>query len=109
MKVKLRKKYKDPDGRIYDLSFDKEYRVIGIEADDYRLIGEDGKPVLFSHKCFDITDNTEPKDWLTEYGEDGERYSYPPVLNKVGFFEDYFNGDENVVNAFVEYLQKNMQ
>ncbi|MFO1424582.1 MAG: hypothetical protein U1F70_13230 [Candidatus Competibacteraceae bacterium] len=29
-------------------------------------------------------------DWITEFGQDGEEYSYPPPLNKVGFFEDFF-------------------
>jgi len=35
--------------------------------------------------------NREPAGWVTEIGDDGERYSYPQPLNKPGFFEDFFD------------------
>jgi hypothetical protein len=34
---------------------------------------------------------------VTEYGDDGERYAYPPPLNKSGFFEDFFDDKPRAV------------
>jgi len=45
-------------------------------------------------------DNREPAGWVTEIGDDGERYSYPPPLNKPGFFEDFFDQKAKAVNKF---------
>jgi hypothetical protein len=39
----------------------------------------------------DVLESTEPGDWITEFGEDGERCSYPAPLNDPGFFEDFFD------------------
>jgi hypothetical protein len=49
---------------------------------------------------FQIVNSNEPEEWITDFGEDGERYSYFPDLNEVGFFEDYFDGKENAVLKF---------
>jgi len=37
---------------------------------------------------------------VTEFGEDGERYSYPPPLNDAAFFEDFFDELPKAVKAF---------
>jgi hypothetical protein len=31
----------------------------------------------------------EAIDWVTEISDEGERYSYPPLLNSLGFFEAF--------------------
>jgi hypothetical protein len=72
-----------------DLNPDQPYFVIGIEADDYRILNNYGKPYLYSSHLFEVIDPGEPNTWITEYGDDGERYSYPPMLNETGFFEDF--------------------
>ncbi|KOR33010.1 hypothetical protein TI05_03730 [Achromatium sp. WMS3] len=84
-------KLKAKNSNYPDLSKDQQYFVIGIEADSYRILNDVGKPYLYEPTLFDVVDSTEPKDWVTEYGEDGERYSYPRPLNEIGFFEDFFN------------------
>ena len=96
MIVKL--KSKDPD--YPDLSENQPYFVIGIEADDYRILNDAGKPYLYSPDIFDVADPREPSDWVTAIGEDGERYSYPEPLNKVGFFEDFFDHKAEQVSLF---------
>lgn len=83
-----------------DLSVLQNYVVIGIEADDLRIINDQGKPYLYPSVFFTVIDATEPPDWLTEIGEDGERYAYPPQLNSVGFFEDFFDRKPEAVAAF---------
>jgi len=83
-----------------DLTPDQSYFVIGIEADDYRILNDHGKPYLYPSHIFNIMNSDEPDDWVTEFGEDGERYSYSLDLNEVGFFEDFFNGKESAVSKF---------
>ena len=83
-------KLKTQDPRYPDLSVGQSYFVIGIEADDYRILDDSGRPCLYPAQLFTVVDSREPQDWVTEYGEDGERYSYPSQLNAPGFFEDVF-------------------
>ena len=73
---------------------DQQYVVIGIEADDFRLLNDHGRPYLYPHNLFEVVDPREPVDWIIEIGENGEKYAYPQSLNNIGFFEDFFNGEE---------------
>lgn len=87
MIVKLKKR----NSRYPDLTIGQSYVVIGIEADELRILNNAGRPFLYRPSLFSLVDSDEPTDWVTEFGEDGERYSYPPPLNKSGFFEDFFD------------------
>ena len=93
-------KLKQENGQYPDLSPDQPYYVIGIEADDYRILNDFGKPYLYPRDLFSLVDPREPKEWMTEFGEQGERYSYPPSMNEAGFFEDYFDGKKETVSLF---------
>lgn len=84
-------KLKSSDLDYPDLSADQRYFVIGIEADDYRILNDAGKPYLYPPELFDVVDASIPPDWVMEIGNDGERYAYPPPLNQTGFFEDLFD------------------
>lgn len=84
-------KLKKPVPRYRDLTFGPPYAVIGIEADELRIINNTGRPFLYPANLFSLVDAREPDDWITEFGDDGERYPYPPPLNKPGFFEDFFD------------------
>lgn len=83
-----------------DLSETQQYFVLGIEADDYRILNDVGKPYLYERTLFDVVEPTEPEDWVTEFGEDGERYSYPAPLNATGFFEDFFDQKPEQTSVF---------
>jgi len=96
MIVKLKKK----SARYRDLTFGQPYVVIGIEADELRLLNDAGRPFLYPPNLFSLVDSQEPVDWITEFGDDGERYSYPPSLNKSGFFEDFFDEKAKAVATF---------
>jgi hypothetical protein len=96
MIVKLKKKI----ARCRDLTFGQPYVVIGIEADDVRILNDAGRPFLYPPALFSLVDSLEPADWVTEFGDDGERYSYPPPLNKSGFFEDFFDEKAKAVARF---------
>ena len=91
-----------------DLSEDQPYFVIGIEANDYRILNDAGKPYLYPPELFDVVDTGEPNDWVTEIGEDGERYSYPEPLNRVGFFEDYFDHKREQTSVFWQIVNQRL-
>jgi len=84
----------------------KPYLVIGIEADSYRIVDESCEPYLYESANFEIIDPNEPSFWLSEVGEDGERYSYPEEWFQSGFFEDYFDNVASEKKAFVDVLNK---
>lgn len=96
MIVKLKKK----NSGYRDLTFGQPYVVIGIEADDLRILNDVGRPFLYPPELFTVLDSQEPNDWLTEFGDDGERYSYPRILNQPGFFEDFFDEKRKAVSTF---------
>lgn len=96
MIVELRKR----SPRYPDLAPRQPYLVIGIEADDYRVLNDQGRPFLYPAKLFRVVNDHEPADWTASTGEDGERYAYPTPLNGVGFFEDFFDNDPAAVSTF---------
>lgn len=104
MIVKLRRKNR----RYPDLTPQQPYAVIGIEAGDFRILNDQGRPYLYPSGLFEIVDPREPDDWVTEFGEDGERYAYPPLLNSSGFFEDFFDGRPETVATFWQVVNQRL-
>lgn len=91
-----------------DLTPRGHYVVIGIEADDFRILNDHGQPYLYPHSLFKVIDSREPDDWITEMGEDGERYAYPPQLNAPGFFEDFFDAKIDAVASFWRIINERL-
>jgi hypothetical protein len=104
MIVKLKKK----STRYRDLTFGQPYVVIGIEADHLRILNDAGRPFLYPPDLFSLSNSKEPTDWVTEFGEDGERYSYPTPLNKSGFFEDFFDEKAKAVATFWRVVNRQL-
>ncbi len=104
MIVKLRRK----NSRYPDLTPNRQYVVIGIEADDLRILNDQGRPYLYPSRLFRVVDPHEPEDWITEFGDDDERYAYPPPLNDCGFFEDFFDDKKRVVATFWQVVNQNL-
>jgi len=96
MIVKLQRKH----ARYPDLTPGLSYVVIGIEANDFRILSDQGRPYLYPSRLFEIIDSYKPDDWVTERGKEGERYAYPPPLNACGFFEDFFDAKPKAVATF---------
>jgi hypothetical protein len=83
-----------------DLSTGRPYAVIGIEADDLRVLNDAGRPYLYPRELFNVLDDRMPQQWITETGDEGELYAYPEPLNNVGFFEDFFDRKPEAVSQF---------
>ena len=102
MKVVLRNPIA-PDGRHHwSLTVGHAYSVLGIECDEYRLLDDTGEPLLFPPECFEVVDSAEPAFWVSDVGDEGERYSYPPGWGVPGFFEGWHDGVELVRQAFAQ-------
>ena len=97
MKVRYLRKgeYQGPD-----MTVGKVYVVIGIEANDYRIIDDTQMPYLYNPNQFEVVESERPNFWVTEYGEENEEYSYPFSWNAPGFFEDFHDGINEVINQF---------
>lgn len=93
-------KVRNPHPDYPDLTAGQSYVVIGIEADDLRILNDQGRPFLYPARLFEIVDPREPTDWVSEIGTDGERYAYPSALNEAGFFEDFFDDQRRAVATF---------
>ena len=104
MIVKLRRKH----ARYPDLTPQQPYEAMGIEADDFRILNDQGRPYLYPSRLFEVVDPREPDDWVTQLGEYGERYAYPPPLNHSGFFEDFFDGKPETVATFWQIVNQHL-
>ncbi len=101
-------KLKNRNRRYRDLTPGQPYVVIGIEADEFRILNDAGRPFLYSPDLFSVVDDREPADWITEIGDDGERYAYPPPLSKPGFFEDFFDQKAKAVATFWRIVNRRL-
>jgi hypothetical protein len=99
---------KQPNLEYSDLTAGQSYVVIGIEADDFRILNDHGRPFLYARDLFVVIDAREPSDWVVEVGDDGERYAYPPQLNIGGFFEDYFDAKPDAVSTFWQVVNQRL-
>ena len=104
MVVKLKRR----NTRYRDLTFGQRYVVIGIEADELRLLNNAGSPFLYPRSLFVLMDAREPVDWVSEVGDDGERYAYPSPLNAPGFFEDFFDRKARAVTTFWRVVNRRL-
>ena len=101
-------KLKSKNPSYPDLSEDQPYFVIGIEADDYRILNDAGKPYLYPPELFEVIDSRHPPDWVTKFGDEGEQYSYPAPLNEVGFFEDFFEQKPEQMSIFWHIVNRKL-
>jgi hypothetical protein len=96
----------DPEGHVLTLTLGRQYEVLGIEADFYRILNDEDDPVLYSPDVFSVTDASEPAFWRPSVGADGERYAYPEAWDKVGFFEDFHDRREDAREIFWRTLSR---
>ncbi len=103
MKARFSPKNEDVD-QHEDLTPGNVYRVIEWPLDSYRVMNDQGEPILYPSFLFIVVDDRWPDDWVVKYAEDGERYVSPAVFSEPGFFEDYFDGKKEAVTVFKRRL-----
>lgn len=102
MKVKLKPGWA---GTYPEFTLGNVYRVLGIEADDLRIINDAGDPVLYHPRAFTYVDPTYPADWIEKRGDEGEVYAYPAQFREPRyFFEELHDGNANVRSKLTWYV-----
>jgi len=87
------------------------YTVLAIESGgrgrpEYRIATEiQGTPALFDARLFDIVDARLPSNWIaTAHGEHLE--FQPAAWTTAGFWERFFDGDEDARRIYHEEIEK---
>jgi hypothetical protein len=80
------------------------YRVIAIEADQFRILDDVGGPVLFARQAFQIVDPNEAPDWISKRDEDGDRYAHPAKLSERYLFERWHDDDKDARAKLKGYM-----
>lgn len=110
MKIKIKQNIKLSKSRRFaqrSVSKVEEYWVVGICDERFRVIDDDGEPVLKPKDIFEIVDSSIPKDWVKRKYKDGEYHIDPKFAAKAGFYEDLFDGKKYAVKAFHDFVMKN--
>ena len=103
MKAKFIKYLED---QAHNMTIGKVYIVIGIEGDSYRIICDEDEPYLYEPEQFELVVPQKPEFWISERGEDGELYAYPPPWFHNYFFEDYFDNVKGKKESFWQNCKK---
>src|SRR5688572_30386097 len=74
------------------ISVNCDYFVIGIDPGFFRIVNDDGHPVLYPIGLFEVMDKTIPQGWCYT-AQGSEDYSIEPCVIKQGTFEDFFFSD----------------
>ena len=103
MKVRLRESVKDPW-----LRGGQEYVVLSLISSprgvEFRICsGSELTPVIHSSAMFDITSDALPSGWVAYISREGGYLELsPPEWNKVGFWQKFFDGDDDSIGIFRE-------
>jgi len=89
-----------------DLTPDNTYRVIGLEADDFRIMSDEGAPYCFPMEMFTVVDAHWPKDWVENISTGGLRWVTSQTLAEPDFFDRVFDGDKQARLTLRKRLQK---
>ena len=89
----------------------KEYVVLSIFIDQrkkllFRLIGDDGRiPAIYDSQLFSIISSNIPQNWITKV-EEGYMELSPETWSRIGFWEEYFEGESTAKKIFEEEREK---
>lgn len=96
-----------PDINSKSVTIDKVYKVIGEYSTDFRIVNDFGEPIIYPKSIFKIVEDGLPIDWhRLEVGPD-HYYVDPKPLSRPGFYEDLFDGKEDAVQVFHDYVIEN--
>jgi hypothetical protein len=84
----------------------KTYVVIGLCDSMFRIVNDEGEPILYPRGLFRITDPDIPRDWIRHDEPDGSYYIDPPECSAPGFYERVFDSDLDALAALNEVLER---
>lgn len=105
MRVRIDPSHPDASD-YYEFSEGRVYLVLGIETGDLRILGDTGRPFLYPQELFEFVDRSVPEDWLVRDDTPGKEEMGPEAFLEVGFYEDFFDGDQKVKEKVFAYLER---
>jgi hypothetical protein len=87
------------------LTVGREYDVLTIEDDLYRILNDRDDPVLDHVSLFDVLNDEAPPFWTTRTDSDGDRHRGPPRWLERGFFEGYHDRLPHIREEFWEIVR----
>lgn len=88
------------------LTLDREYVVLSVDVDVDRRVWirveseEAGTPVMFDAEMFHTTSTKLPDNWRGQVDEGGSLRLAPGPWLRLGFWEDFFDGVPDAVEAY---------
>ena len=113
MKVKcieLRDAYGDRVARSTWAKIGGIYHILSIEIDrgqtKLRLVGEEPTPALFEVEMFELVSSVIPPTWVISSPAPGCLSLEPASWARVGFWEEYFDGEPEAVATFEQERER---
>ncbi len=96
-----------PDGRTHpSVSIGRLYIVLTLLTDDFRIVDDEGEPILVPRSKFDVLDDWIPTDWVREADEAEDWFWCGPLPFAVrGFFERWHDGHSRERQVFAEVYE----
>ena len=93
------------------LTVGREYEVLEISA----LVGREihfriqtdrtGSPGLWDSRLFETVEADIPADWIASIDDAGNLTLGPAAWQRLGFWEDYFDGDPEAVRTYEQVVR----
>jgi hypothetical protein len=96
------------------LTVGKVYCVLSVtvtlkQGINFRIISDDEQtPILADSRQFKIISNDIPRGWIVNLPKDNFIELAPQKWTRLGFWEEFFNGEQEALNDFEEEKSKMM-
>ena len=114
MRVRCTKLINERTGQLINtspwLAVGKVYLVLEILVREqkyvkFRLVSDDNNtPAFHDSSQFELVSDVVPKCWIATFEPSQDFYLLPSTFAQQGFWERYFDGDDEVRHAFEEVL-----
>ena len=84
----------------------KEYVVLGLDDQYFRVLNNEEEPVLFPRSAFIVLDDHVPEDWVWRRYSDGQFLANPPEMASRGFYDAFFDRKKWALTALAGYLKR---
>lgn len=101
MLIKLKPEYKNKNKLLGRKNW---YLAVQDSVEKYRVIDDGDMPSMFPKEYFEEPDVTQKLNWLSIKYDDGKIGYAPSEFSEKGFFEKFYEGDEDINGIFWEVV-----
>jgi hypothetical protein len=96
---------KAPAGHSF-LTAGKDYFVLGLDAQYFRIVDDEGFPALYPCYFFTVVDETMPPDWVWWHVSEDTFYADFPEASERAFYDRLWECDKDAVIKFASLVQR---